>query len=108
MYNPKRRLCKEEGCKNHAYYAIGGSLPTHCKMHKKEDMFNVLTLKCNFNGCKKYPSYNFSYAKGHDDRCKIHKSDGMIDVRNPKCIVEGCDRFARFECKTKCYTHRIK
>lgn len=108
MYNPKRRLCQEDKCKNHAYYATEGKLPIYCKSHKSESMINVLTLRCNYDGCKKYPSYNYPNTKGRGDRCKLHKTEDMVDVRNPKCIIDGCDKFARFECKTKCYTHRIK
>jgi hypothetical protein len=107
MYNPKKKLCREENCKNHAYFNYeNAEYPIYCLHHKKENMINFAKLRCAFVGCKKFPSYNFLHIKDHNYRCKTHMLNGMIDVKNPRCIVENCGKFARFERKTKCYTHR--
>jgi hypothetical protein len=79
-----------------------------CKAHKTEDMRNVVSKRCEIEGCDKQPSYGIKDKK--PTRCREHKTDDMRDVVNKRCEIEGCDKIPCFGLEdkkpTRCREHK--
>jgi hypothetical protein len=74
-------------------------------------MINVVSITCNYVGCKTYPLYNFE-GENIALNCASHRLDGMIDIKNKRCIYEGCKTIPayNFDGKIKrlyCATHKL-
>jgi hypothetical protein len=52
-------------------------------------MVDVIHKKCEYRGCKKYPSCNFQRER-KAIYCSEHKQEGMIDVINKTCKYDWC------------------
>jgi len=65
---------------------------------------------CEFNGCKKRPTYNFDGKNAI--YCVQHKVNGMVDVISRRCITDGCTKRATFNFINKkpefCADHKIQ
>ena len=62
---------------------------TYCVTHKLDDMVDIKSAKCIYEGCMITPNYGV-----HNDKqatyCVSHKLDNMINITTLKCIYEGC------------------
>ena len=67
----------------------------YCKHHALPGMVDVKNRKCNVEGCRIRPHYNW-----HDQNkgvfCFEHKLDGMTNVLSDKCKNEGCESIPSF------------
>lgn len=69
--------CNYTGClKYGSFNNIRNNKGLYCKTHKQENMIDVKSKLCVFNGCEKYARYN-SYDK-KELFCKTHKQENMI------------------------------
>ena len=73
-------------------------------------MVNVVDKKCEENGCKKIPSYNFESLLGK--YCFEHKKKGMVNVISKRCEEIGCKKQPTFNFeglpKKYCSDHKKK
>lgn len=53
-------------------------------------MVNVISKRCEHEGCDTHPMYNYP-GKKKGAYCVEHKLDGMEDVCNKRCQHEGCN-----------------
>ena len=53
-------------------------------------MIDVVSKRCEYDGCKTSPTYNIEGEK-QARFCVIHKEDGMIDVVSKRCEYDGCE-----------------
>ena len=51
--------------------------------------------KCEEDGCKKRPAFNFE-GESHGVYCSKHKKDGMINVVDRRCAEDGCKKRPSF------------
>uniref|UniRef100_A0A6C0D8R9 Uncharacterized protein n=1 Tax=viral metagenome TaxID=1070528 RepID=A0A6C0D8R9_9ZZZZ len=62
----------------------------YCYSHKKENMVNNSSYKCNFEGCDKQPSFNII---GQNAKfCVTHKTADMVNVRDICCLFPDCNK----------------
>ncbi len=67
------RICIEENCNVRAHFNLDNEkIPLYCKIHKKENMIDIVSRRCLENNCMKRPSFNFEYEK-RAVYCKTHK-----------------------------------
>jgi EsV-1-7 cysteine-rich motif len=66
----------------------------YCATHKKDDMVNIVDVKCAHEGCQKIPSFGF--VEGGPRYCLAHKQDAMVNVVDRKCAQEGCRTIPTF------------
>ncbi len=67
----------------------------YCRVHKLDNMINIICERCIFKNCNKFPIYNY-INKTKRLYCGVHKLDNMIDVKSKRCIYENCDLFPSF------------
>ena len=80
---------------------VDDEFPTYCFTHKSEDMINIMSKKCEFNGCPGRARYGY---KGESPLyCIIHKDDHVSDREEPiinlidkTCLIEGCDTYPKY------------
>jgi hypothetical protein len=53
-------------------------------------MINVISKRCQKEGCNKQPTFNFE-GEIQVKYCKEHAEDGMIDMKHKSCQKEGCN-----------------
>jgi len=58
-------------------------------------MINVVSKRCEYENCKKMPSFNYP-DKTNKIYCFKHKLEGMINVKNDKCKYKNCKIVANF------------
>lgn len=80
-------------CLRYAVYNIKGELPKYCSTHKNSDMTNVVSKRCEYEGCEKFAIYGES--KSIPKYCSKHKSSIMKNVFN-NCVFEFCTTTACF------------
>lgn len=61
----------------------------YCSLHKKNDMINIFSKRCFYEGCKISPIYNYE-GENQGIYCVSHKKEGMIDVKDKKCNNAWC------------------
>jgi len=105
------RICIEEGCSKPACFNKNGNKQAlYCFKHKKAEMIDVISKKCEFPDCLKQPSYNFEgQTKGKF--CSLHKEIGMVDVKSRLCAKKGCGKYPSFNFPGQpvakfCTTHK--
>lgn len=62
-----------------------------CSAHKHPGMVNVKGKKCQFDGCKKTPTFNME-GETAGMFCVEHKQPGMVDVKHKMCQSVGCKK----------------
>lgn len=80
-------------CGKRASFNIRGEkVGLFCATHKEVDMVDVVSKKCEADGCYRSPIYNI---RGSTIRrfCKDHKGEDMIDVASKRCESDDCDTF---------------
>jgi hypothetical protein len=84
--------CIEEGCsKNPTFNYSGEKKGIYCGRHKKDDMQDVLSKRCQENGCNTLkPSFNYSDKK-IGIYCAKHKKENMFDVLHGTCLDKECN-----------------
>ena len=108
--NKKRQknICEE--CGIYGIFNFEGEFyGKFCKKHAKIGMIDVKHKKCEYNGCKKRPTYNFENDK--PKFCFLHKEEKMIDVSNKRCAYIDCKKQPTYnfenEIKPKfCFLHK--
>jgi hypothetical protein len=75
-------------------------------------MVNVLSKKCEHEGCNTQPIFNIEESKSARF-CSEHKLEGMVDIYNKTCEHKGCKILSSFniygEIKTKfCSIHKLE
>jgi hypothetical protein len=70
-------------CKKRASYNYEGLHAKYCKKHSLDGMIIVKVQRCNYEGCKKIPSFYLPDDSGIKKctRCAEHKLDGMISKK---------------------------
>jgi hypothetical protein len=71
-------------------FNIAGMPARYCIAHKSSEMINVKNKKCKYEGCIKYPVFNYKDTNG-GIYCDTHKLSEMIDVVSKRCKYEGCN-----------------
>ena len=61
----------------------------YCAQHKLDGMFDIKHKKCEHDGCKVNPCFNFA-GESKARFCAKHKLDGMFDIKHKKCEHDGC------------------
>jgi hypothetical protein len=93
--------------KRSAYGNIEGK-PKFCGVHKKEGMNNVVSKRCELEGCDKVAS--FGNIEGGPKFCGVHKKEGMDNVRCKRCEHDGCPKQPNFgnsgESPKYCVEHK--
>lgn len=69
--------CDKKGLFNYFNEKIG----LYCATHKNPGMVNVVSKKCFYPGCVKFPVFNFLGEKTRK-YCVKHKEPGMININN--------------------------
>lgn len=106
-----KNTCIEDSCNNSAIYNLSNETKgMYCSEHKKKNMINVITERCNFENCNKIPSFNYS-EKTKKLYCSEHKLEGMIDISHKLCLYEDCYKRAYFNKPTEktqlyCFEHK--
>jgi hypothetical protein len=79
MVDVKNKRCIREGCNliNPVFNIEGSKKGLYCKIHKKENMVDVINKRCI--GCNLRPSFNIEGSKA-GLYCKAHKKENMVDV----------------------------
>lgn len=54
-------------------------------------MINVISKRCDFQGCSKHPSYGVAGSK-KAEFCVAHAQEGMVDVCSKRCGHPGCTK----------------
>jgi len=93
------------------------NLPTEtnailCSQHKLENMLDVKSKRCIFEGCITMPTYNLP-TETNAVYCSEHKLENMIDVKHKRCIFEGCMTRPNYNLPTEtkpiyCSEHRLE
>lgn len=67
--------------------------PTHCSVHRKEGMRNVVVRGCEVHGCEARPLYGRPQNERGSipARCHAHREEGMVDVVSKLCDFEEED-----------------
>ena len=82
--------CEQEGCKKHPCYGPKGGKALFCTSHKTVEMVNVVSKRCEQEGCSKLnPNFGLEGEKGRF--CVLHKMAVMVNVTDKRCEHEGCD-----------------
>ncbi len=105
-----KRFCKDEFCEKQASFGYNKD-NLFCKSHKKDDMEDIKNKKCEKEGCKTRPSYNYK-GERIGKYCKEHKLDGMIDIKANKCEKEECQIQPTYNYKGEkkgrfCFDHKL-
>ena len=77
-------------------YGVSGKRPKYCAQHRQDGMVSFRRNKkeCEFDGCKKQPS--FGPPKGRVMRCGGHREKNDINFTTPPCEEDGCTTGKRF------------
>jgi hypothetical protein len=96
MINLRAKYCivclKDDEIKipTRAGYGLIKKKPTHCFKHKTKKMEDVISKKCEKDGCKNMqPKYNKS-GETTGKFCFEHKEDSMINVKAYYCQYKNC------------------
>ena len=105
-----RKLCEYEGCSIRPHFDIEGGKGRYCFKHKKNNMINVTSKRCEYTSCNIIsPSFNIKGGKGRF--CKDHKTADMIDVRHRRCENSDCEVMPAFNIIGKkarfCKEHKM-
>jgi len=93
-----RKRCEHQGCTITPVFDIKGGKGRFCKTHKTPEMIDVLTKRCNEEGCDSLnPVYNIQGGKGKF--CSIHKTPDMVNVKVKYCEHIGCTIIPNFDVK---------
>ena len=91
--NCSHKKCENIDCKTSASYGYNKNKPKCCYGHKKEDMIDVVNIRCHIKDCN---SVNPSYGKPGSERthCAKHRQIGMI--RRPRGKCKKCKNIALY------------
>lgn len=97
LANPKQKCSSTEKCtaKTTIYGYVDNHKQKFCKQHKKDDMINLASPRCEFEGCSSINPV-FGIPGGKPKFCKTHASDDMKNIVTKKCAHSGCDTVAVF------------
>ena len=87
------KKCIVKGCDNTqpVYNIPEKPIGEYCNDCRTYDMINVVNKKCEYEGCKSQPSFNYPDEK--PKFCKQHVEKGMINVKDLLC---KCGKYASF------------
>ncbi len=83
-------------CGKQKRYNYKGLKPTYCFNCKPDTtMIDVKEKVCIFDGCNKYPVYNY---QNETERlfCFKHKLENMVNIKSKKCIFDNCSTIATY------------
>jgi hypothetical protein len=109
----KGKCIYENNCDKWAMYNCETETqPIYCKMHKLENMIDLVNLSklCIFEECKYYALYNYE----NEDKplyCKFHKTENMECKIKQVCDFEDCDITASYnypgqKTRLRCTKHK--
>jgi hypothetical protein len=112
MVDISHTYCKEEGCTTRSSYGLKGKKAEYCATHKIDEMVNVVSKCCEYEGCTSVnPVFNIQGSK-IGRFCSEHKSDDMVDVKHLRCKHTGCNIQAAYGIKGQkaqyCTTHKLE
>ena len=92
MYTSIRAMtiCNEIGCEKNALYNLVGEPAKYCRIHKLENMKDVITHICIENNCSLRASFNILGEK-KKLYCSSHRKEGMVDIAHKRCSHNGCE-----------------
>ena len=67
----------------------------NCSIHKKKEMIDVISKRCQFENCLKYPGFNLP-TKKTGLYCFEHKKQNMINVKKKPCQFDNCTKRPNF------------
>lgn len=99
--------CEYNKCNNNSRYGYEKYKPIYCRVHKENNMYDVLSRKCIITGCLKQPSFGIIEKK--PIVCKEHSTYNMKDVKSKKCVIRHCVSRASygFTHATHCNLHKL-
>jgi len=107
---PKNNKCEIRDCLTQAVYNFDGkSKGRFCSEHKCAGMVNVISKRCNYEGCESL-SPGFGHKDSKDRFCAQHKHDDMVNLKNKICEHVDCEETASygFDDKSKyCSQHKL-
>lgn len=77
--------CRQPDCYLTPGFGVRGSPATYCSKHKKANMINVISKRCENESCDRIPSYNFDAAGAKAIFCNTHKTEGVKMSMDPLC-----------------------
>jgi hypothetical protein len=98
MIDVLSKTCSYEACcsTKPSYNFAGEKLGIYCGTHKLDDMINIVSKTCIYDGCGTHPCYNFAGEK-RGIYCVTHKLDAMIDVIHKTCKSDWCSTQAKIK-----------
>jgi len=96
-------------CARCAIYNIKGEQAKYCSIHKNDNMTNVISKRCEHEGCDRFAIYGERRAV--PKYCSKHKKYIMKNVFN-NCVFESCTTSACFNYREKykglyCSVHKL-
>ena len=89
-----KKCTYNDECNKKAIFGIHGTKKAEfCKIHKKENMIDVISKRCETQNCSKLPCFGFVGEKVKF--CKEHKLENMINIKN-KCLNKECTKIRIF------------
>ena len=84
-------ICCVADCEKTALYNLVGLGAKYCRIHKLENMKDVITHICIENNCSLRASFNILGEK-KKLYCSSHRKDGMVDklIRDAHIMVVTC------------------
>jgi hypothetical protein len=73
----------------------GSKKGMYCREHAQPGMRDVISKRCEHDGCKKASSFNLEGTK-RPMYCREHAQPGMRDVISKRCEHEGCNKHPSF------------
>ncbi|CAM9717703.1 unnamed protein product [Hapterophycus canaliculatus] len=80
MINLNTPRCLGPECNLTPYFGARGTAATYCSKHKKTNMINVISKRCEAESCDRIPSYNFDALGAKAIYCNTHKAQGVKDM----------------------------
>lgn len=76
MINLNSPRCLSPDCNLTPNFGVRGTTATCCSKHKKPNMVNVISKRCENETCDRIPSYNHDAVGAKAIYCKTHKAKG--------------------------------
>jgi hypothetical protein len=104
QYNSRKCHCGKSAVYNWGRY----NWPIRCKLHKEQDMVDIVSKRCKHLNCTTRPT--FGKLGKSAEYCKDHKEQNMVNVVSKRCKHPNCKRrptFGKPGCKVEyCKDHK--
>ena len=90
VFDVYARRCKgADGCPTQPTFGLELGVPTHCKLCRSDDMFNVVCKRCDYDDGKCKERALYGLEDSCPSRCREHKMPTMWDVVSKLCNYGG-------------------